>query len=195
VRYAAVRRIGLVAVDDGIVTPDFDGRVVGLRGVELVDGSRVAPVSTLRAAAEFFGVEPGVPPLWESSTLVDLDEPLLITADGSTAMAHWFALGRAALAAIEPDTVPTLWPEHFDLAITTTAGHIFGASPGDASHPAPYLYVVPANGPVPDGDARFWAEPFGASLGYATVAGLDDAVTFFTAAADRLATAHTEATR
>jgi hypothetical protein len=195
VRYAAVGRIGLDAADDGVITPEFAGRVVGLRGTELVDGSRCAPVSTLRDAADFFGVVPGPPPLWEPSTDVDLDEPLTIAADGVAALARWFALGRAALAAIEPDAVPTLWPEHFDLAVTTASGHIFGASPGDATHPAPYLYVVPAAGPIPDGDADFWAEPFGASLGYDRVAGLADAATFFVAAAGRLAANRTEVTR
>ena len=52
VRYAAVGRIGLSPVGDGIATPPFDGRVVGLRGVELVDtsrhGDRRSTLSTLR---------------------------------------------------------------------------------------------------------------------------------------------------
>jgi hypothetical protein len=195
VRYAAVGRIGLDAVDDGIVTPAFGGRVVGLRGVELVDGGRRTAPSTLRDAADFFGVAPGAPPLWKPSTDVDIDEPLAISADGVAALAQWFALSRSARAAVAPDANPTLWPEHFDLAITTANGHIFGSSPGDSTHPAPYLYVVPAERPVPDGDIRFWAEPFGASLGYDSVAGVGDAVTFFAAAADRLAAAHAETTR
>src|SRR6266508_1657424 len=71
-RYAAVGRIGLTPVGDGVATPPFDGRVVGLRGVELVDagagGERRFPVTTLRSAGEFFGVVPGVPPLWTPST-------------------------------------------------------------------------------------------------------------------------------
>ena len=72
------------------------------------------------------------------------------------------------------------------MAVTTAEGHIFGVSPGDAAHATPYLYVVPAGGPVPDGDARFWAEPFGAALGYDRVDSVITAVAFFTLAANRL---------
>ncbi len=63
VRYAAVGRIGLSPASDGIVTPAFDDRVVGLRGLELVDsgpgGERRIPVTTLRDAGRFFGVVAG----------------------------------------------------------------------------------------------------------------------------------------
>ena len=72
VRYAAVGRIGLTPVRDGIDTPPFDGRVVGLRLRELVDGGtggeRRSPITTIRAAGEFLGVTPGVPPLWTPTT-------------------------------------------------------------------------------------------------------------------------------
>jgi hypothetical protein len=193
-RYAASGRIGLMPVDDGIVTPEFKGRIVGLRGVELIDsrGDRRAPVSTLRAAARFCGVEPGAPPLWEPVTSCELDAPLPIDADGVAALTQWFAVGRSALASVYPGSPLTLWPEHFDLAITSAEGHIFGVSPGDATHTTPYLYVVPAGGPVPDGDDRFWSEPFGASLRYDRVDFAITAVAFFTLAANRLAASLTE---
>jgi len=66
-----------------------------------------------------------------------------------------------------------VWPEHFDIAVQMgPAGEraTYGASPGDADHGEPYLYIAPF-------DARngsFWNEPFGASLPYAELlAGAD----------------------
>jgi hypothetical protein len=191
VRYRAAGRIGLMPVHDGIVT-SFDGPVVGLRGVELIDGDRRAPVSTVRAAAQFFGIEPGAPPLWAPVTSLHHDAPLAIDVDGVASLAQWFGVGRTALAAVYPGCTQTLWPEHFDLAVTTAEGHIFGVSPGDANHAKPYLYVVPAGGPVPDGDDHFWSESFGAALGYDRVDSVITAVAFFTLAANRLAASLTE---
>ena len=194
-RYAAVGRIGLTPVDDGIATPPFDGRVVGLRGVELVDtgthGERRSPVTTLRAAGAFFGVVPGVPPLWTPTTNSNLDDVLHIDADGVAVLAAWFTLVSGALTTVHPAASQTLWPEHFDLAVTV-AGATYGGSPGDATHVAPYLYVTPAGEPVPDGDRRFWNEPFGASLAYDRITGAADAIGFFTEAMARVAASSTE---
>jgi hypothetical protein len=195
VRYAAVGRIGLIPVGDGIATPPFEGRVVGLGGVELVDagtgGERRAPVTTLRSAGEFFGVTPGVPPLWTPSTRGDLDAVLDIEADGMAALTAWFALVSTALATVHPAASQTLWPEHFDLAITVD-GATYGGSPGDANHVGPYLYVTPPGDPVPDGDHRFWSEPFGASLTYDRITSAADAVAFFAQATARVTITPTE---
>jgi hypothetical protein len=193
-RFAAVGRIGLLPAVDGIVTPPFDGRVVGVRGGELVDlrdGERRAPITTLRAAGEFFGVVPAAPPLWTPVTSADLDAVLEVEVDGVAALAAWFGVVGEALATVHPDATATLWPEDFDLAVAVD-GATYGGSPGDAIHPEPYLYVTPAGDPVPDGDVRFWNETFGASLGYRLVTGTADAVTFFTGAARRIAAAPME---
>src|SRR5947207_13971141 len=111
-RYGAVGRIGLTPVADGIATPPFEGRVVGLRGVELVDidtgGERRRPVTTLRSAGEFFDVLPSVPPLWTPSTRGDHDAVLDIDADGVAALAAWFALASDALEAVHREASPTL---------------------------------------------------------------------------------------
>ena len=56
-----------------------------------------------------------------------------IDADGVAALAAWFALVSAALTTVHPAASPTLWPEHFDLAVTV-AGATYGGSPGDATH-------------------------------------------------------------
>ena len=195
VRYAAVGRIGLTPVRDGIDTPPFDGRVVGLRLRELVDGGtggeRRSPITTIRAAGEFLGVTPGVPPLWTPTTNSNLDDVLDIDADGVAVLAAWFTLVSGALTTVHPATSQTLWPEHFDLAVTV-AGATYGGSPGDATHVAPYLYVTPPGEPVPDGDRRFWNEPFGASLAYDRITGAADAIGFFTEAMARVAASSTE---
>ncbi len=107
------------------------------------------------------------------------------------ALAAWFALVSTALATVHPAASATLWPEHFDLAVTV-AGATYGGSPGDATHSEPYLYVTPPGEPVPDGDRQFWNEPFGASLTYDRITGAADAVGFFTEATARVAASSTE---
>ena len=97
----------------------------------------------------------------------------------------WFALGNEALqqlVAMEADAEPSeiqLWPEHFDIA-TTIARVNYGASPGDAEHPEPYLYV----GPWEPRKGPFWNEPFGASLPCMEVPDVAAAVDFFLAGRD-----------
>jgi hypothetical protein len=188
VRYAAVGRIGLAPAPDGFVTPAFDDRVVGLRGLELVDsgpsGERRSPVTTLREAGRFFGVEPVAPPLWTPTTTPDLDAPLDIDADGAAVLAAWFTLVAGALTQVDPTAAQTLWPEHFDLAITI--GDVtYGGSPGDAEHAEPYLYVLPPAG-FERAYPSFWNEPFGASLSYQRIGGRADADAVFTEANVRL---------
>jgi hypothetical protein len=190
VRYAAVRRVGLLPAPEGVSTPPFDERTVGLRGLELVDrrpdGERRAPVTTLRAAAEHFGTTIGPPPLWSPVTWPDPDAPLAIDGTDLELLTAWFALVADALAAQAPDARQTLWPEHFDLAATVNdpvVGRItFGGSPGDDDHDQPYLYVLPPSA-VPDGDRSFWNEPFGAALSYDRIEKPSDAAAFFADAA------------
>jgi hypothetical protein len=193
VRYAAVERIGLEPAPDGIATPPFDGRTVGLRGLELVDrspdGERLAPVTTLRAAADHFGIAVGAPPLWTAVTSPDPDAPLPINETDLRLLCGWFTLAGQALATQAPSASPTLWPEHFDLAVTVSdaqRGDItYGGSPGDAEHDQPYLYVLPPS-PVPDGDRSFWNETFGATITFDRVGTADDAAAFFADAATRI---------
>ena len=88
------------------------------------------------------------PPLGERST------PLAVDASAADALARWYMLATTALdrivVASRPEAAPTLaqlWPEHFDvsldLAATPDRRANVGASPGDAFHPEPYLYVGP----------------------------------------------------
>ena len=109
VRYAGVGRVGLAPAVDGVVTPPFDGRTVGVRGLDLVDttdaGERRAPVTTLRAAGDFFGVAVGAPPLWTPTTSVDPDAPLDLDGDAVGALAVWFNLVGGALG-VAPRPTP-----------------------------------------------------------------------------------------
>lgn len=138
-------------------------------------------LTTLRELASFVGVTPGVPDdVYRASTPLALDRPLPVDATAERAFAEWFALGNEALlqlislhAATEASDIQ-LWPEHFDLA--TTIGQVnFGASPGDADHDEPYLYV----GPFEPRSGPFWNERFGASVSRADVPDVAAAVDFF----------------
>ena len=167
-RKASDAHISLVPVAGGFGTPPLDGG-----GALLAQGDRLrwlpgdeTPITTLRAAAAFAGIElasdPGVghdlPPFRP-------DEPLPIDVAASAALGAWFELGGAVLGDFG---AAQLWPEHFDLAtvaeVETGAKVNLGFSPGDGFHAAPYVYVGPHDMSGLQGD--FWNAPFGAVLGY-----------------------------
>jgi hypothetical protein len=184
-RYRAAGHIGLEVAEDGFATPPFgpDGRVLAVSGTELVvsDGKR-APLTTLRAAGELAGIEPGAPAaVYTPATPLELDAPLAVDDEAARRLAAWFALGDAALrqltvtiAGDDPSPV-TLWPEHFD-AGTRAAAVSYGVSPGDDHVEAPYLYVGPD---APDAADRFWNQSFGAAVTWDEVKTVEDAVAFF----------------
>jgi hypothetical protein len=211
-RYRAIGRIGLVVSTGGFATPPFgpSGTVVAVDGVDLVvreqtggseetgdgpageDGlgtEHRAPLSTVRAAADLVGIPPGGPgAVYPLATPLEPDRPLEIDPIAAGRLAAWYALGDAALrrlraeiAADEPSEI-TLWPEHADVALSA-AGVNYGASPGDESVPAPYLYVGPASPPPPD---DFWNAPFGAALTWDDVHDEEAALAFFRAGRARL---------
>lgn len=162
VRYKATGRMGLTATPGGFGTPEFGGRVVRVEGDLLVheseDGVATQTITTIRGAAEFFGI--AYEPVWFSDfhdplSPADPDTPLDISDEASRAIGEWFHFGMSVLDELRAhgqggDDVSEvqLWPEHFDPA--TELGDpekgqraSFGASPGDGSHPEPYLYVAP----------------------------------------------------
>jgi hypothetical protein len=196
-RYGSDGEVGLRPVDGGLATPPLgpEGLVVGVVGTDLVrwrgDGPAGGveearqPVTTLRAAAAFAGVEAGVPgDLWPPETSFGLDEPLPIDADGAAALAEWYRFSSAVLAgfaagAAGDDLQPvTLWPEHFDLATHDNRAANYGGSPGDAPTDEPYLYVGPWARPLPPAGEGFWNRAFGAALTYADIESVDAAVRF-----------------
>jgi len=190
-RYHAMGRIGLQVVPGGFATPPFgdDQRTIGVEGTELVlrtgGQERRAPITTLRAAGEFAGVEPGAPSdVYKPATPCDLDAPLLVDPDAARRLADWYALGDAALRRLrleiaddQPSDV-TLWPEHFDVGIR--AGEVnYGVSPGDAQVSEPYLYVGPTGLDLAATGDSFWNQPFGAAVTWEDVRSVEDAVEFF----------------
>jgi hypothetical protein len=190
-RYHAMGRIGLQVVEGGFATPPFgdDHRTIGVEGSELVlragGQQRRAPITTLRAAGEFVGVEPGAPSnVYKPATPCDLDAPLLVEVVAARRLADWYALGDTALRRLtreltddQPSDV-TLWPEHFDVGIR--AGEVnYGASPGDAQVPEPYLYVSPTALDLAATGDGFWNQPFGAAMTGETIGSVEDALDFF----------------
>ena len=143
-------------------------------------------LTTLGELAAFVGSPPGVPDdVYPASTPLELDRPLVVDAAAERAFAEWFALGNEALlqlislhAATDTSDIQ-LWPEHFDLATTINQVN-FGASPGDAEHDEPYLYV----GPFEQRSGPFWNESFGASVSRVEVPDVAAAVDFFSTGLD-----------
>jgi hypothetical protein len=195
-RHAADGRIGLRSAPGGFTTPEFgDGRSLAVDGTELVrrDGAAVTrrTVTTLGEAAAFAGVAPDADTgVYAATTPADPATSVAVDPVVATALATWFAFGDRVLgtwAVDHADETPAeiqLWPEHFDLATDLGAepGRAnYGASPGDAAHPLPYLYV----GPWRANDDPFWNAGTYARLGHEDLRGRADpdaaALAFFRA--------------
>jgi hypothetical protein len=203
-RHRANGKIGLRWALGGFGTPFFGDdeqlRVTGHVLVRLVDRQLdVHQIETLGGAAAFAGVEPAIPGgLFEPTTNGDPARPLVVDRAAAHVLAEWYGFATSVLAQLRVDVAaPTpslvqLWPEHFDLAadLGTPRGN-YGASPGDAAHPEPYLYVGPWELEDVDRSDAYWNEPFGASLPYAALIDAADqrkaALDFFHAGAARLA--------
>jgi hypothetical protein len=144
----------LIATPGGFGTPVFgpDDAQVRVDGGDLVvtvggSGRRQA-ITTLSAAAELAA------DLLPDRLELD-DEPLGVTPEASLALGRWYAFGeqvlrriRADATAVDEATEPTLWPEHFDIAIEMGPEGEgrranYGLSPGDETHAEPYLYMGP----------------------------------------------------
>lgn len=180
-RYRGDGHIGLVATTGGIGTPHLaDGARVRVEGTELVHErpgttTRIG-LTTLGDAARFVDVPLGLPSgLYEAATPCAPELSVAVDGDGAHAFAAWVDLGAALLSELREHygghdaTLPTLWPEHFDLAIEMGSADAgtranYGASPGDAGIPQPYLYV----GPWDEGrrTGPFAAHGFGAAITY-----------------------------
>jgi hypothetical protein len=170
-RHAAEGRIGLRVVPGGFGTPPFPSehgpRTLTVVGIDLVAvddrGERRRALTTVAAAAEQAGIEPGLAPdVYPLATGPDPEAPLELDRAAAAELAIWFmrvdeAL-RSFLADRSPQPAVTLWPEHFDVAATVDEVN-YGGSPGDDDHDVPYAYV----GPWSPREGVFWNEPFGAS--------------------------------
>jgi len=161
------------------------GRQLAIVGDELVvlepDGSRRSTrLTTIRAAAAFAGVTPGLRGSYSPATPVIPDAGLPVDPDAARQLAAWYASGDAALRRFAErlgrPTQPVLWPEHLDVGITLDEVN-YGCSPGDDALPQPYVYVGPHAGPPAKDD--FWNAPFGAAATADDIHSVEDAVQFF----------------
>lgn len=190
-RYTANGKIGLRFTRNGFGTPFFarvdDGGAaatdeqVRVEGVNLLvtrgGKDRWLMLATVGAAAKLAGIEAGAPAdLYTPTTALEPDAPLRLDARSTEFLGAWHGFAASVLEQLRAeapvDAAPSrlqLWPEHFDLSVdlgdeVRGARGTFGASPGDAQHPAPYLYVTHwAEAP----DDEFWNDPSfaGAGLG------------------------------
>ena len=147
--------IALQATPGGFGTPVFpyDGadHQVRVDGAELVHAAggeeRRAPLTSLDVAR---------------GAVADLvpgalgDAPLGVDPESAARLADWYAFGAAVLRELGRE--PILWPEHFDIGITT-GGVSYGVSPGDRHVPEPYAYVSTSPAPV----GPFWNVSFGSA--------------------------------
>jgi len=147
-RRRANGKIGLRWTLGGFGTPFFGADAqIRVDGAELVvvrgwEERRTAP-STIAEAAAALGTD-----------VLD-SAPLEIDLAASRFVADWFGFTTALLeqlrAEARPEWEPSrvqIWPEHFDVALEVGNEQAeqraaIGGSPGDESHPEPYLYVAP----------------------------------------------------
>lgn len=192
-RERANGKIALRWTLDGWGTPFYgDDAQLRVEGTDLVrqEGASVTrkPIGSLAAAAELAGVDldPDKGREFDVPDMGDPDRPLAAGPAAMTALAAWFGFGWSVLEEIRQsagdDENPgrvQLWAEHFDPATeigNEQAGRraSFGASPGDAGHAEPYLYIG-AWGEI-DRSESFWNDTHfnGGSLSYSELLAADD---------------------
>ena len=190
-RRVANTKFGLRYTRGGFGTPFFgDDEQVRVEGTQLIHQKAgyadAIEITTLQAAADFLGVEPGTEAAeHDSPELGDLDADLGVTAEVGAFLGAWFGLAWAVIEELRltpgaHDVERTqLWPGHFDPAIAMGDAEVdgratYGMSPGDHNHDEPYLYVG-AWGDV-DRDDPYWNETTfnGASMSFAELMEADD---------------------
>lgn len=151
----------------------------------VVHESRRVPITgTFSELADALGVDFGAPlDAYPDGSGARPSDDTSLDAASARLIQDWYLVADAALRVMAPRQTPILWPEHFDVAILLEEIS-YGASPGDAFHPMPYAYV--SGGDHDDSD--FWNAPFGAVRGYEQIHSVDDFVTFWHSAQDRLKT-------
>lgn len=151
---------------------------VRLVGTSVERGPLRVPVdgATPRTLAIELGLEArSLEGVYSGGAGVGLDEVLRIDDEAAAHLSRAWSVGDAALRRLDPDQQPVLWPEHFDVGIST--GEVnYGVSPGDAAIPTPYAYVGPWTVPAQD---AFWDQPFGAMRLMTDLADPDAVLAFF----------------
>lgn len=176
----------LIRTPGGFGTPVFgDGIEIRVEGTDLVvreaERERRSEISSLRAAAELIG--PSILPSGGDLSA----EPLDIDPAAAEALAASYAVGQVALERLiasagsdDDPSQPTLWPEHFDIAIELGAEAQglrvnYGLSPGDEDHPEPYFYVGPWTA-QPEGELWNATGFTGAEIPYSELSAAPDPV-------------------
>jgi hypothetical protein len=179
-QYRASGTIRLRVVSDGFATvaaPDLR-----VEGAYLVAGERRLALrdTSYHALAAAAGVTAGAPAgLYRDGSGVRAEEPVVLDAAAAAHAARCLGLGDAALRRLAAEagapagTVPVLWPEHFDVALTLDEVD-YGVSLGDAHVGEPYAYV----GPWRARQGAFWNQPFGAARTLRELADLDGVLAF-----------------
>lgn len=132
--------------------------VLRVEGLALVGPEVEVPLSgTFAEVARAAGVEARtLREVYAGGPEVEPDDEVVLDPGAVALLLEAFAVGDAALRAFAPDQEPVLWPEHFDVAITSAEVN-YGVSPGDTDLPSPYAYV----GPWAPRRGDFWNVPFG----------------------------------
>ena len=183
-RERANGKIALRYTRGGFGTPFFGADVqLRIEGTELVvqrgEAERRAPLTSIDDAAEAIGAELLGPDAARGPERLEIDP------EAAALLGEWFGFGASVLEQLRAEATEELapsrvqlWPEHFDLGLDlgdesrgTRAG--YGASPGDAEHVEPYLYVVPFEAP-PAGDLWNATAFAGAELPYAALVEVGD---------------------
>ncbi len=182
-RKQANGKFGLRYTFGGFGTPFFGhDEQVRVEGPELVvqrgDTVVAEPLTTLARAAELAGTTADdAQAEHDTVALGDLERTLDVPGEVGWFLGDWFGFATSVLEELRAGPAGRdasriqIWPGHFDAALdagdeAAGARASYGASPGDGSHPEPYLYV----GPWGEGDRSdpYWnAASFGgANLGY-----------------------------
>jgi hypothetical protein len=113
---------------------------------------------TIAGLATRAGVEPrNLRDVYAQGPTIGIDGALDVDVEAGGLILSAFARGDAAMRSLAVDEEPVLWPEHFDVGITT--GDVnYGVSPGDDGISEPYAYVGPWRARV----GTFWNADFGA---------------------------------
>ncbi|OBG99119.1 hypothetical protein A5698_10705 [Mycobacterium sp. E136] len=132
---------------------------LSVQGTDLVFANGSIPLSgPVAAIAEEAGVTPGPPDgVYRIVDPLPVDAELDLDPNAAAWLQRAHYAGGYALKNILPQQHPTLWPEHFDVAVTEDEVN-YGVSAGDETHPTPYAYV----GPWRKRAGQFWNAPFGA---------------------------------
>ncbi|TMQ90284.1 hypothetical protein ETD83_36140 [Actinomadura soli] len=132
-----------------------------VNGTELVAGDREIPLNgaTCRELAAAAGIDAGgVEDLYKDGSGVGPDEVLGVDAQAAQYIAACFGRGHEALTRFAPESMPVLWPEHFDVGVSLDEVN-FGVSLGDDYLDEAYAYAAPWE----PRRGSFWDAPFGAA--------------------------------